>query len=335
MYKSILSVMALSLVLLVGCSNSRTGPKSEWQTKTQQSQLTTFLYEQPQHDLSSPIVVFVHGDGAADAESFGYFTPIIAQLNKAGMSAVSWHKPGVEGTSGNWLKQSMANRAHEVEEVVADLRRQGYHGKIGVLGFSQAGWVAAHFTSKEIDFVALVSPAINWQQQSVYQMTQRLIREDLVQAGDKAAVAEIQALVTKEHQLIERGYSEYLNSDIHQHPYMSAPITDEDRFYFVKRNMNEDATQGLAKLKVPLLVMTGERDKLVDAAHTNTVVHGLPNRDLTIKHFAGANHQLLNAQEFDGKTGMSWYLTYQQMGAGAFAPGVLPELITWLKAVTR
>ncbi|SDT36975.1 alpha/beta hydrolase family protein [Actinoplanes derwentensis] len=71
-----------------------------------------------------PVVVFVHGDGAVDATRDGQYRPSFEALAKAGVASVSWNKPGVGGSAGNWLEQNQADRAREVATVVTNLRQR-------------------------------------------------------------------------------------------------------------------------------------------------------------------------------------------------------------------
>ena len=328
-----LSIIVLLASLCFGCNSSKSNQQA-WLVNSQQNQLATQLYPAKQHDKNTPIVIFIHGDGAANKDSHGFYKPIFNSLNQQGISAVSWHKPGVEDSTGNWLNQTMLDRAVEVEDVAMHLRQQGYQGKIGVLGFSQAGWVLPYIDNQHIDFAALVSPAINWQQQSAYLMYIRLVTAGVIDENDEAAITEIQDLIAEESQLISLGYQSYIESDIHQHPYMPEPITDKERFHFVSLNVDEDASFGLSQLSVPLLVVMGEHDTNVDIENTQATLKNLPYADqadrLQYQVLNDANHQLLDAETFEGVTGFDWYVKFEKLQEKAFVPEALPLLTTWL-----
>ncbi len=86
-------------------------------------------------------IVLVHGDGAMDRSAFGYFDPYFSQFAENGWCTLSWDKPGVESSEGDWLSFSMDDRAALVEASIEALRkRDGLSvDKVGVMGFSQAG----------------------------------------------------------------------------------------------------------------------------------------------------------------------------------------------------
>ncbi|WP_431355862.1 alpha/beta hydrolase, partial [Bacillus safensis] len=57
------------------------------------------------------IVLFVHGDGPQNATYDGGYRPLMERFAKQGYASISWDKPGVGESEGNWLHQSMDDRA--------------------------------------------------------------------------------------------------------------------------------------------------------------------------------------------------------------------------------
>ena len=70
------------------------------------------------------LVVFVHGDGPANATNDTFYRPLWEAFARAGYASLSWNKPGVDGAPGDWLDQSMDDRAREVEAAIAWARRR-------------------------------------------------------------------------------------------------------------------------------------------------------------------------------------------------------------------
>lgn len=66
----------------------------------------------PKHGKPKGIIVFVHGDGAQEATQNGGYKPLMERFAKQGYISVSWDKLGVGKSSGNWLNQSMDDRAN-------------------------------------------------------------------------------------------------------------------------------------------------------------------------------------------------------------------------------
>jgi hypothetical protein len=64
------------------------------------------------------LVVFVHGDGPADATGHSFYRPLWEAFARAGYASLSWNKPGIDGAPGNWLNQSMQDRVAEVTAAI-------------------------------------------------------------------------------------------------------------------------------------------------------------------------------------------------------------------------
>ncbi|WP_447877297.1 alpha/beta hydrolase family protein [Serratia fonticola] len=125
----------------------------------------------PPGKISPPLVVLVHGDGAQDRWSEGGYIPLVKFLVAQGIAVYSWDKPGVGASSGNWLAQTLSDRADEAASALRKLKQEPEfkHSDIGFLGFSQAGWVVPKASQQvKTDFVILVGAAINWRAQGIF-----------------------------------------------------------------------------------------------------------------------------------------------------------------------
>lgn len=280
------------------------------------------------HQSHDAIILLVHGDGAMDHSANGYFDPVINTLTRKRYATMSWSKPGIGESTGNWLAQTMPQRAEEVRSAIRYLRDNGYpDNPIGVVGFSQASWVLAELHSEpEIEFAALVGGAANWREQSKYTMWLRLIDEQKIHADDHSVWPEISELNEIEYQLIKSGYDTYQGSDLHLHPFMGTPLEDEARFNFVRTNIDSDVSLGFSQIHFPLLALFGDSDTRVDVDHSQQIFAstiGAPDK-LTQKVISNASHSLLKT---DLPVRAALYLTEDD-----FAPGALDALIAWLDA---
>ena len=99
-------------------------------------------------------------------------------------------KPGCGGSPGNWLEQTFENRARESLAALGVLRAHpACNGRpVGLLGFSQGGWVALlAATEGEVDFVISVSgPGVTPEAQD----RDRIERELQARGTESEAVAE-------------------------------------------------------------------------------------------------------------------------------------------------
>ncbi|MFT5394109.1 MAG: dipeptidyl aminopeptidase/acylaminoacyl peptidase [Gammaproteobacteria bacterium] len=174
-----LVTMGLTLVLTNGCGNLGGDDGL---------QLERFEFQSGDDTLSGvlarPIaterfggVVFVHGDGPVTADHDGGYRPIWAALARAGYASLSWDKPGVGGSSGNWLSQSMADRADEVGHAIDAIVRDARVDKqrVALFGASQAGWVLPLVAMQHTpEFFLALSPSVNWLRQSRFQTERAL-----------------------------------------------------------------------------------------------------------------------------------------------------------------
>ncbi|NTS77512.1 alpha/beta hydrolase [Catenovulum sp. SM1970] len=283
-----------------------------------------------------PIVIFVHGDGALNADTYGYYRPIFSALAERGIASLSWSKAGVEGSSGNWLAQSMQDRAEEVKSAIQYIQQQGYSTKrIGVLGFSQAGWVIPYLADEpNIDFITLVGGAINWRTQSQYLIKQRLLSSGQIKPGEPDVANAIAEYEQLQYQAIALGFDGYQSAAVHQHPFAGEPITDKARFNFVSRNIDEDARKGLANLTVPMLALFGDHDLNVDIEQSQAVYQQIfnqnPQATLTQKVIKNATHGLLRDDIFLHLDDIEWLIKFEWHGKDAFAPGALLTLTDWI-----
>lgn len=134
----------------------------------------------PSGKISPPFVLIVHGDGPQDRWSDSGYIPMVNYLISEGIAVFSWDKPGVGKSTGNWLAQTMSDRAEEAAFALKKLKEQpelkGSRG--GYLGFSQAGWVIPEATQlTTTEFAVLIGAAINWRNQSIFYTEQRLKSE--------------------------------------------------------------------------------------------------------------------------------------------------------------
>ncbi|MEU0053342.1 CocE/NonD family hydrolase [Streptomyces sp. NPDC006309] len=238
------------------------------------------------------LVVFVHGDGPTDATHDTFYRPLWESFARAGYASLSFSKPGVAGSGGDWLEQSMADRARETLAAVAWARgRTDIDGRrIGLWGASQAGWVLPKVAAADrgIRFVIAVAPAVNWLRQGRYDLLTQLRRDG---AGPRETVRALRRSETT-LALLRRGasYDEYratLGRD--------ADMTRR-RWRFVTRNYTADAVADLRAMRgTPVLLVLAGHDVHVDAAETETVYRGvLPSSTLEVAHYPGAAHSLVD-----------------------------------------
>ncbi|QQM33020.1 alpha/beta hydrolase (plasmid) [Martelella lutilitoris] len=269
-------------------------------------------------------VVLVHGDGAQDRTSEGGYAPLINAMLDRGIAVASWDKPGVGSSAGNWLQQTMEERADETRIALQLLARR-FDGLVhGAVGFSQAGWVLPQLSSNDADFVVLVGAAVSWQDQGDYYTRTRLAREGLDPPAVDLAIAE---------QKLE-------DARIFGPEAASAPAgMPADRWQFIRINRYADARAALARLDLPLLAIWGANDLNVEpernAAIFGEFVSGR-NSHSEIIIWPGATHGLLKSSAYNWQLADDWsrfaIMRFVLEGRHAFAPGALDTITEWILA---
>lgn len=275
-------------------------------------------------------IVLVHGDGPADRLAGDALALFINTVLDAGIAVASWDKPGIGGSTGDWLSQSMGDRAVETAAALQVLQDRLSTVQVGALGFSQAGWVVPKLTAEDADFLVLVGPAVSWQQQGDYYTRTRLER-----SGLGLNPADIEAAVAVETERDDR----FFGPDA---AYDSANLPgdmSEARWGFIQRNRFADAGLDLRQLSLPLLAVWGANDLNVDALndaafyeaaladrHEATRLHVLPD----------ATHGLLKAGPYNYQLVWQWpwhaQLRFLLEGREAYAPGALDLITHWIRA---
>lgn len=245
----------------------------------------------PKHsEAKVGLVIFIHGDGPANATYDGQYEPLWEELATQGYASLSWSKPGIDGSSGNWLSQSMEDRATEALEVMNWARSHPRvdSDRIGLWGSSQAGWVIPKINRQDqhIAFNILVAPAINWVEQGLYNTTARL--QQTGESVKKIEQAQQQFLWSVS--ILDQGlsYEEYQN-----HSQADKSMT-EDRWNFILRNYKSDATEDLRHFYSPVKLFLGGKDIHVDSVDTKKVYEAeVPAGLLSTTMISSTDHYML------------------------------------------
>ncbi|KDE40831.1 hypothetical protein ADINL_0480 [Nitrincola lacisaponensis] len=291
--------------------------------------LVAYFLTPEDHQQTKGVIIFVHGDGAMPYDAHGYYQPIWQRLSRAGFAIFSWNKPGVGGSSGQWLLQSMEDRQSEVLAAIEHVKaRYGFQaGQIGIVGFSQAGWVVPKIAKNNQDVCFLIGAgfALNWMEQSWYLTNTRM----QLQGSSSAEV--------------DSAYQRYLDEQVffsqspNYHDYLSRfgdkrSAISRERFQFIALNHQADATTDYTAITQPFLLLLGEQDRNVDIKTTYETLQHITaqQNNIQIQIVADATHGLLKHPQFNTQTpGFWWWLRFTLSGEKAFADGVLDQIEHW------
>ncbi|WP_321836276.1 alpha/beta hydrolase family protein [Pseudomonas kulmbachensis] len=272
-------------------------------------------------------VVLVHGDGPQDRTSQQGYDPLINALLDAGIAVVSWDKPGIGGSQGNWLSQSMTDRYVNARSAVSTLRSKLQGIPVGVLGFSQAGWVLPRLGPTEADFIVLVGGAVSWQRQGDYYTRTRLQRTGMSEPDVERVMAQMAAA------------DERLFASSQVPPIALLGSMSPERWAFVRRNLHQDATHDLQELKVPVLALWGADDLNVNSEvnaeiYRKTAGGNHPANRIDV--IPDATHGLLKTAPYNTQLTSEWpwftTLRFLMESRHAYAPGALETITEWVHA---
>jgi len=285
----------------------------------------------PKDIIAPPIAIIVHGDGAQDRFSNGGGLPLISTLTDAGIGMFSWDKAGVGTSTGNWLNQTMDDRADEaLAALQAVSRLDGIEGnRVGFLGFSQAGWVLPRVANRIVpSFTVIVGGAVSWRDQGTY-----FNRVELTSQGVPANLIE--------QRLADRMRNNDIVFGVPADP-SSSPEMEAERFGFVAGAYWEDSTQSIPYMNGPVLAIWGEDDLNVDTRNDSEIFREqlMPLSDIRqVVLVHNATHGLLRADLFNYQlpSQWPWYLQYIFLGMGqkAFAEHSLDQITDWILTVTE
>ncbi len=289
--------------------------------------LTGSLYL-PKNNESYNLVIFIHGDGPSDRTLNGAYNFIINRLLKAGYACFSYDKAGIGKSNGNWLEQNMNDRANEIVEAIPKIKEKINIKSIGVLAFSQGGWVCSELALLDapLDFYIIAGGAIDWMEQHIYFEKQHAKSSNFNEEETDKYLNYIQ----KSDKFIKNNdYDSYL-SFVNTYSY-EKPMTKE-RFNFVYLNYKSNAIAGAKEIKVPFLGIFGDSDNNVDVDNSiktyEQIFRENGNNNCELILLENANHELLDSKYNQAKDSISYDAFLY--GDEIFAKDALNTIVNWL-----
>lgn len=250
-----------------------------------------------------PATVMIAGSGPDDRDSGGFFPPIRDGILDAGVAVLSWDKPGVGSSTGEWMAQSFADRADEAVAALAWLRtHEGIDaGRVGAWGHSQGGWVTQMIAAQdpELAFAVMNSgPGVNVLTQDLYGV-EHVLRQrgasdtDVARAIDYMHAIHAAAQAALPHRTFATEVMEPARGTA---GFAYFGEIGPELWGFLVRNLGDpfDPAAALERITCPVLALFGERDPLVPVDESVRVYREAlaraGNPDVTIRVFAGADH---------------------------------------------
>jgi pimeloyl-ACP methyl ester carboxylesterase len=260
---------------------------------------------------------------------------------RRGIASLSWDKPGLGDSTGDWTAQTMEDRAQEGLAAIKFLqeRPEIIPNKIGVWGISQAGWVLPlmyTLSPEDVAFLVAVSvPVGTGDEQELFRITHQLPADGYPPTEvDKALAFSMLRLYLKNRQA-PFDYIVQLQRLIEEEPWFpEVGAWDADAYYFLRQLPADIPIPKLLEtITCPVLTVFGERDTIVDGKQSAQVyaasLKKAGNADVTIKIFPGADHALFPSETGGMKELQQSFL--KPAGQKVFAPGYLDLIAEWVQ----
>lgn len=260
-------------------------------------------------DKPRATVILIHGNDPETRE-MGFIIPFFV---RNGINVVSYDQRGVGASAGNWFLNGPSQRAADVAAIYDAVRNDAQvdSHRIGIWAFSNGGWTAPLVTlQRPIAFMILKSaPTESLAQNIDYEVEQDLRRHN-AEAAAPQAVALWHAFErsldgtqswtdTKRLYDADKGQPWFAYSLM---PDLGISIPPPpSTIVGLRRFVTFDPKQTLLRVSsTPTLALYGALDRNVDAidsaVHLREYLTRAGNRDVTIKVYQNAGHQLIVSQ---------------------------------------
>jgi pimeloyl-ACP methyl ester carboxylesterase len=253
-----------------------------------------------------PAIILVHASGAATREQV---LPLARFLVRHGMAVLGYDKRGVGRSTGDWNTASFDDLATDVVAAFEHLKtRSDIDGaQIGLIGWSQAGWIMplAAIRTKEIAFLISVSGA----GVSAAETTIDQAQNEMTANGMRPPVIEqVIGLMKLQYRFAQtgQGWEEYAATRAKIAARMGAPPAafpgspDDPSWQFMRRIYFHDPAPTLRRLQTPTLAIFGALDNNIMAeknkAAWESALKAGGNPDYTLRVLPNANHLQLEAK---------------------------------------
>ena len=290
----------------------------------------------PNTRAKHPAIILVHASGSEDRE---YMLPFARFLIRRGVAVLGFDKRGVGGSTGDWRRASFEDLAGDVVAAFEYLKtRSDINGaQIGLLGWSQAGWVMplAAIRAKDIAFLISVAGA----GVPAAETTIDQARKEMTARGMKPeTIEQIVGLMKLQYEFARtgQGWDDYATSReklvarLGRAPDTFPATQDDPSWGFLRRLYFYDPAPTLRQLRVPTLAIFGELDDNI-LAEKNKAAWDLGlraggNRDYTLRILPKADHMMLEA-----KVGSNAEIASLQR----FVPSYSTTILDWLRKRVR
>jgi pimeloyl-ACP methyl ester carboxylesterase len=246
---------------------------------------------------------------ASGAEGREYLLPFAHFLVRHGMAVLGYDKRGAGGSTGDWKTESFDDLASDAVAAIEFLkmRKDIDPSQIGMLGWSQAGWVMPLAAARAKDVAFLIS--ISGAGVSPAETTIDEARGELKAAGRRPEMIEqITGLMSLKYDFARtgQGWNEYaaardkVVARLGRAPDDFPGSRDDPYWQSIRAFYFYDPAPALQKLRTPALAFFGELDDNIVADKNQkaweSALRTGGNRDYTLRILPGTDHMMLEAK---------------------------------------
>jgi pimeloyl-ACP methyl ester carboxylesterase len=285
-------------------------------------------------EMPRATVILIHGNDAETRE-MGFIIPFFV-CN--GINVVSYDQRGVGESSGDWLLNGPAQRADDVAAIYDAMRNNPHvdSHRIGVWGFSNGGWTAPLVSlHRPVAFMILKSAPTESLEQNIDYELEQTMRRHHAEAALPQAIALWHSFERALDGAVTWDYTKHLYDLDAKQPWFQYSLMPDlgisippppAKIAGLRRFVTFDPRDTLLNVSsTPTLALYGALDRNVDAAdsaaHLREYLTRAGNRDVTIKVYPNAGHQLIVS-----KSGYNGDPTLPER----FVPQYPQIVITWL-----
>ncbi len=307
-----------------------------------------------------PAVLLIAGYGRHDRNVTGmghnYFLVLADYLTRQGIAVLRVDKRGVGKSTGNYDTATSQDFASDVQAGVEYLKaRQDINPQqIGLVGLSEGGLIASIVASESsgVAFILLMAPAVLSQVGDLLEMTELQLRADGASEEfikhDRTLRTAVYSIVKGEpnHAVAQKALRDVIANYLAQLPEAQKSEAEKLPFAFTEAKADTltktfnspwyrfflayDPTAVLKRIKIPVLVMNGDRDWIVTPQKAFPVLEQClkeaGNKDYTMLELPNINHMFQSCN-----TGaLMEYATIEE----TISPSALKAMSEWILART-
>jgi pimeloyl-ACP methyl ester carboxylesterase len=253
-----------------------------------------------------PAIILVHASGSATREQV---LPLARFLVRHGMAVFGYDKRGVGGSTGDWNTSSFDDLASDVVAAFEYLKTRSDidSAQIGLIGWSQAGWIMPLAAVRARDIAFLIS--ISGAGVAGAETTIDHARNEMTASGMRPQMIEqILGLMKLQNEFARtgQGWDEYaaarekIAARIGSPPGNFPGTPDHPSWQFMRRIYFYDPAPTLRRLQTPTLAIFGALDNNIMAeknkAAWESALKAGSNPDYTLRVLPNANHLQLEAK---------------------------------------